>query len=85
MDHKILYINWLPIGPPSKIYEDEQATFKISLTKIINNQARPLDVLITDLHEIYLTYIFEMVYTISNMQLADLNSKPHDGKVSGIS
>ena len=47
---------------------------------IINPQARPLDVLITALRELHLRKTFEMVDTRSNMQLTDLNSKPHGGK-----
>ena len=69
-----------PIGPPSKIYEDNQATIKIVLADIITTQTRPLDVLITAIHELHLRNFFDMVDTISNMQLADLNSKPHGGK-----
>ena len=46
----------------------------------ITTQARLLDVLITDLHEINLRKKKYMVDTITNMQLADLNSKPHGGK-----
>ena len=61
-----------PIGPPSKIYEDIQATIKIVPVDRITNKARPLDVLITALHELHLKKTFEMVHTISNMQLADL-------------
>ena len=39
-----------PIGPPSKIYEDNQATIKIVLVDIITPQARLLGVLITAIH-----------------------------------
>ena len=42
-----------PIGPPSKIYEDNRATIKILLADRINLQARPLGVLITSLHELH--------------------------------
>ena len=85
----VLYQNWIrylfrsigyPIGPPSKLYGDNQATVKIVLAYRITPQDRPLYFLITALHEIHLRKIFEMVDTISNMQLADLNSKPHGGK-----
>ena len=47
----------------------------------ITPQSRPIDVLITDIHELHLRKIFEMVDTRSNMQLADLNFKPHIGKI----
>ena len=43
---------------------------------MITPQASPLDALITTLHDIYLCRKFDMVGTISNMQLADINSKP---------
>ena len=69
-----------PTGPPSKIYEDKQATIKIVLVERITPQSRPLDVLITCLRELYLRKIFEMVDTISNMQLAVLKSKPRGRK-----
>ena len=51
------------IGPPSKLYEENQATIKIVLADIITPQSRPLDVLITDLHEMHQIKIFEMVDT----------------------
>ena len=41
-----------PIVPPSKIYEDKQATIKIVMANRITPQARPL--LITARHEIHL-------------------------------
>ena len=47
---------------------------------IITPQDRPIYFLITDLRGIHLIKIFEMVDTRSNMQLSDLNSKPHGGK-----
>ena len=43
-----------PIGPPSKIYEDNQATIKTVLADIITTQSRPLDVLITAIHELHI-------------------------------
>ena len=43
-------------------------------------QARPLDFLIIDLHELHLRKKIYMVDTRYNMKLADLNSKPHGGK-----
>ena len=69
-----------PIGPPSKLYEDNQEKIKRVLADIITPQARPIDVLITDLHELHLGKKIEVVDTRSNMQLSDLNSKPHGGK-----
>ena len=69
-----------PIGPPSKLNEENQETIKIVMPDRITTQARPLDVLITALHELHLRKKIEMVNTRSNVQLADLNSKPHGGK-----
>ena len=69
-----------PIGPPQKLYEDDQATIKRVLLDRITPQARPINVLINSLHDIHLQKIFEMIDTRSNMQLDDLNSKPHGGK-----
>ena len=68
------------IGTPSKLYEENQATIKRVLGGRINTQARPLDVLITALHELCLRKTFDMVDTILNMQLTDLNSKPQGRK-----
>ena len=69
-----------PIGHPSKIYEDNQETIKRVLVYRITPQSRPLDVLITSLHELHLQKTFEMVDTRSNMQFSDLNSKLHGRK-----
>ena len=71
-----------PIGPPSKPYEDNQATIKRFLVDINNPQSRPTEVLITSLHELHLRKTFDMVDTISNIQLSDLRFKPHGGKIS---
>ena len=83
----VLYQNWfrnfyrsISIGPPSKLYEDNQETIKIFLVDIITPQARPPSVLITDLQKHHTQNTFEMVNTRSNMYLADLKSKPHGGK-----
>ena len=46
----------------------------------ITPNARTLSIHITDLHEVHLHKIFEMMNTRSNMQLSDLNSKPYGGK-----
>ena len=43
-----------PIRPPSKLYEDNQATIKIILADRITPQSRPIDVLIASLHKLYL-------------------------------
>ena len=43
-----------PIGPPSKLYEDKQATIERFLEDIITTQDRPIDFLITALHEVHL-------------------------------
>ena len=47
------------------------------MSYIITLQYRPLDVLVTGIHEIHLRNIFEMVDTRSNMQLDNLNYKSH--------
>ena len=65
-----------PIGPPSNLYEDNQATIKILLEDRITIQARPLDFLIASLHELHLIKPFEMLDTRSNVQLSDHNFKP---------
>ena len=70
-----------PIGPPSKIYENNQVTIKRVLVYIITPQSIPIDVLINALHELHIGKLFDMVDTRSNMQLADLNSEPLDGKI----
>ena len=61
-----------PIVPPSKLYEDNQATMKIFLSDRITTQDRHIGILITTIHEIHLQNI-EIVDTISNLQLANLN------------
>ena len=68
------------IGPPPKIYEDNQSTIKRVLEDRIITQTRPLDVLISYLHELHPRKASEMVDTRSKMQLSDLNSKPHGRK-----
>ena len=70
------------IGSISKMYEDKQVTIKIVLADIINPQDRPIDALISALHELHLRKTFEMVDTRSNMQLHDLYSNHHGGKTS---
>ena len=50
---------------------------KIVLADIITPQSRPLDILITALHELHIRNISGMVDKISNIQLSDLRSKPH--------
>ena len=85
----LLYQNWIrnfhrsigyPIGPPSKLYEDNQVTIKILLADRITPLARHPNVLITALHDIRLLNTFEMVDTRSNMQLSDIKSKSRGGK-----
>ena len=81
--------NWIryffrSIGYPivflTKIYEDKKSKIRIVLIDIITPQARSINVLITALHELHPRKTLEMVDKKSNMQLADLNSKPHVGK-----
>ena len=69
-----------PIGPTSKLYVENQATIKTFLEDKISPQSRPLDFLITALHDIHLRKCFGMVDTRSNMQLSSLSSKPHEDK-----
>ena len=60
-------------------------TKKRVLVDRITPQYRPIDVLITAIHELHLQNIFEMVDTISNMQLSDPTPIPMVEKVSVIS
>ena len=46
----------------------------------ITPQARPIDVLNTTIHELHPRYFLTMVDTILNIQISDLNSKPHGRK-----
>ena len=69
-----------PIGPPSNLYKDNQATIKRVLEDIITPKARTIDALINALHELHLRKTFDMVDTRSNTQLADHKSNPHGGK-----
>ena len=55
------------IGTPPKLYEDNKATIKRLFMDMITPQARPLDVLITALHDIHLCKKFDMVDTRSNI------------------
>ena len=66
-----------PKAPPTKIYEDNQETMENVLADIIAPQTRPLEILITAIHDLHLRKTFGMVDTTSNIQLADLNSKPN--------
>ena len=68
------------IGPSLNVYEENQAKIKIVLADIITPQSRPLDVLVTALHELHIRKTFEMVDTRSKIQLDDLNSNPHGRK-----
>ena len=88
----VLYHNWVrtfyiligyPIGPPSKLYEENQATIKRVLADRITPQYKPLEILITTLHELQIRKTFDTVDTRSNMQLSGLNSKPHGEKSLG--
>ena len=66
----VFYQNWTRdffrsigylIGPPSKIYEENQAKIKRLMADRITPQARPLKVLITTLHELHLRKTLKMV------------------------
>ena len=70
-----------PIGPPSKLYEDNQAPIKMLLSKIIPFQSRTPKILVTDLHDHHIHKHLDMLDTGSNMQLVYLNSKPHGGQI----
>ena len=70
-----------PIGHPSKLYDNNQAKIKILMANKITPQSRPLNILITAIHELHLRKTFEMVDKRSNMQLSYLNSKPHGRKI----
>ena len=52
MDKRLLYINLLSLRTSIKSYEDNQETIESVLADIITPQSIPLDVLITDLHEL---------------------------------
>ena len=73
-----------PIGTLSELYEDNQSTIEIVLEEIINPQDIPTEVPITYLHKLHSQKIFEIVDTRSNIQLVDLNYKPHGRKFSVI-
>ena len=66
-----------PIGPTSNIYEENQATIKIFLEDRITTRGSIIDVFITVIHEHQICKKMDMAETRSNMQLYDLNSKPH--------
>ena len=66
-----------PIGSLSKLYEGNQATTKPLLPYIITPQAGPIKALINSLREYQLWQTFSAVYTLSNMKLTVLHSKPH--------
>ena len=86
----VLYHNYIinfyisigyPIGPPSKLYENNKSTIKLLfLADSITPQSRPINILITDLHDHFLCRTFYMVDIGSNIPLAELNSKPHGGQ-----
>ena len=58
-----------PIGPPSNLYEYNHSTIKIVLEYRINPQPRPVNILITELHELHPYNKFVIVDKCSNMQL----------------
>ena len=45
---------------------------------MITPQSSPIDVLIASLHELHIRNTFDMADTRSNMQISDINSKPHN-------
>ena len=68
-----------PLSKPTPTYEDNQATIKQVLKDRITPEARPLDVLITGLHEHKLRGTFSIHDCRSDLQLAYFNSKPLGG------
>ena len=46
------------VGPPSKLYENNQATIKRLMVERMTPKSIPIDVLITDLHELHLSKTF---------------------------
>ena len=48
-----------PIGPVSKLYEDNKATIKIVLKYRITTQSRSIDILITTLYDIHIQTTFD--------------------------
>ena len=81
----VLYHNYIinfyisigyPIGPPSKLYENNKSTIKLLfLADSITPQSRPINILITDLHDHFLCRTFYMV---------DIGSNPMEAKVLNI-
>ena len=69
-----------PIGTPSNIYEENQATFK-KIPGVHNHSPSQTSKLTNHLYPQNPSQnIFDMVDTRSNMQLSDLNYKPHGRK-----
>ena len=68
-----------PICQPTPTYEDNQATIKQVLKDRITPQARPIDVLITSLHEHHARGTFAIADCKSQLMLADFNSHPIGG------
>ena len=68
----VLDQNWIRIFHRSIVYP-----IKRVLADRITSQARPIDIFITGFRDLCLRKTFDMVDTISNIQLDDLKSKPH--------
>ena len=54
---------------PSKLYEENEATIKRVSEDRITTKYRPLDFLVTILHDIHLSKILDMVNTRSEMKI----------------
>lgn len=68
-----------PICLPTPTYEDNQATIKQVNKDRLTPRARPVDVLITSLHEHKLRGTYEIADCHTDLMLADFNSKPLKG------
>ncbi len=68
-----------PCKTPTTTYEDNSATISQVLKDRITPKARPVDILVTNLHDLYLQEVFEIKSCKTNYMLADINSKPLGG------
>ena len=59
------------------MYKENQATIKRLLENRITNPVRQLDVLITTINDLHIHNTLDMLGTRSNIQFANINSKPH--------
>ena len=64
---------------PTIIAEDNQPLITEITQSRLTPQVRHLDVPIAWLHEQWLRKVFEVIYTNTKLQKADINTKPHGG------